>query len=146
MKMKSFFIKGSNTFWAPALFSAATISGDSWLCPSLSSSGESFVVPAGLGEMVKNWLGWQVKADSMPSLTRWLGRSKISRFRKNVLAAVLAGLVYNLWKARNLCVWEKKKLNVAEVFERTRSDVLQRVHAIWPKKVSTEDTIWFQSL
>uniref|UniRef100_A0A803Q8D4 Reverse transcriptase domain-containing protein n=1 Tax=Cannabis sativa TaxID=3483 RepID=A0A803Q8D4_CANSA len=79
-------------------------------------------------------------------LSRWLGRSKLSRFRKNFLAAVLTGLVYNLWKARNLCVWEKKKLTVAEVFERTRSDVLQRVQAIWPKKVSTEDTNWFQSL
>uniref|UniRef100_A0A803RCE1 Reverse transcriptase zinc-binding domain-containing protein n=1 Tax=Cannabis sativa TaxID=3483 RepID=A0A803RCE1_CANSA len=97
-------------------------------------------------QMVKRWLGWHVKADSLLSLTRWLGRSKLSRFRKNFFAAVLTGLVYNLWKARNLCVWEKKKLTVAEVFERTRSEVLQRVQAIWPKKVSTDDTNWFQNL
>uniref|UniRef100_A0A803Q327 Reverse transcriptase zinc-binding domain-containing protein n=1 Tax=Cannabis sativa TaxID=3483 RepID=A0A803Q327_CANSA len=45
---------------------------------------------------IKGWLSWHVKADTFSTLTRWIGRSKISMFRKNVLTAALVCLVYTL--------------------------------------------------
>uniref|UniRef100_A0A803NJ67 Uncharacterized protein n=1 Tax=Cannabis sativa TaxID=3483 RepID=A0A803NJ67_CANSA len=95
---------------------------------------------------IKNWLSWHVAADTMLTLTRWIGRSKISKFRKNVLAAALVCLIYTLWKARNLSLWGKTKPTVERLIEGTKKDVLHRVAVVWPKNVSLEDTNWFQKL
>ncbi|KAM6583311.1 hypothetical protein CsatB_010313 [Cannabis sativa] len=95
---------------------------------------------------IKQWLSWKVSADTLSTLTRWIGRSKISKFRKNLLAAALACLVYTLWKNRNLSVWEKKKPNAEKMIIGMRSEVLQRVAAVWPKTVTVEDANWFHGL
>uniref|UniRef100_A0A803PUA5 Reverse transcriptase domain-containing protein n=1 Tax=Cannabis sativa TaxID=3483 RepID=A0A803PUA5_CANSA len=95
---------------------------------------------------IKDWLSWHVEVDTMLTLTRWIGRPKISKFRKNVLAAALVCLVYTLWKARNLSLWEKTKPTVERLIEGIKKDVLHRVAVVWPKKVSLEDTNWFQKL
>uniref|UniRef100_A0A803QAN8 Reverse transcriptase domain-containing protein n=1 Tax=Cannabis sativa TaxID=3483 RepID=A0A803QAN8_CANSA len=95
---------------------------------------------------IKNSLSWHVAADNISTLTRWIGRSKISRFKKNFFAAALVCLIYNLWKARNLSLWEKTKVNVEKLIDGVKKEVINRATAVWPKNVSIEDTNWFQHL
>uniref|UniRef100_A0A803PI47 Reverse transcriptase zinc-binding domain-containing protein n=1 Tax=Cannabis sativa TaxID=3483 RepID=A0A803PI47_CANSA len=95
---------------------------------------------------IKTWLSWNIAAGYLLALTRWIGRSKLSNFKKNVLAAAISCLVYTIWRARNLFVWENSKSDVEKVITRVKQVVTYRINAVWPRKVSVEDTEWFQSL
>ncbi|CAI8604644.1 unnamed protein product [Vicia faba] len=59
-------------------------------------------------EQVKNWLGWQANINNLPSASRWINRAKITRFKKIIYAALLAGLVYNIWRCGNEVLWYQK--------------------------------------
>ncbi|KAM6574535.1 hypothetical protein CsatA_022862 [Cannabis sativa] len=85
-------------------------------------------------------------ADNISTLTRWIGRSKMSKFKKNFFVVALVCLIYNLWKVQNLSLWEMTKMNAEKLIEGVKKEVLNRTAAVWPKNVSTEDTNWFQHL
>ncbi|KAF4362475.1 hypothetical protein F8388_019758 [Cannabis sativa] len=41
---------------------------------------------------IKTWLSWNIAVGSLNALTRWIGRSKLSKFKRNVLAAAISCL------------------------------------------------------
>uniref|UniRef100_A0A803QHN1 Reverse transcriptase zinc-binding domain-containing protein n=1 Tax=Cannabis sativa TaxID=3483 RepID=A0A803QHN1_CANSA len=65
----------------------------------------------------KNWLVWRVKTTELPQLLRWLSRAKVSRFQKHVYAAVVAGLVYCIWEARNRIIWQGDQASCIRLIE-----------------------------
>ncbi|XP_060972111.1 uncharacterized protein LOC133038082 [Cannabis sativa] len=60
-------------------------------------------------QAAKNWLVWGTAANELPLILRWIRKAKISKFRKNVLAAVIVGLVYRIWEARNKLEWQNEQ-------------------------------------
>uniref|UniRef100_A0A803QCU3 Reverse transcriptase zinc-binding domain-containing protein n=1 Tax=Cannabis sativa TaxID=3483 RepID=A0A803QCU3_CANSA len=56
---------------------------------------------------LKNWLNWHAQTSSLQQLLKWIGKSKLSKFKKGVLTAAVVGLVYNIWRTRNEVVWQK---------------------------------------
>ncbi|XP_062100702.1 uncharacterized protein LOC133806626 [Humulus lupulus] len=94
-------------------------------------------------QVLKTWLGWNVRAEDLQSLIRWIERSKQSQFKKKVLAAAL---VYHLWRARNDEVLKISSSSQEVIIRRTKEAVKLRVSCAMPRKVSSEDKNWFAEL
>ncbi|XP_030478052.1 uncharacterized protein LOC115695099 [Cannabis sativa] len=97
-------------------------------------------------QQVKEWLQWKPQSVSLSGLIRWLGRSKMSNFRKLVIAAPVASLIYHIWKMRNLSYWDDETQDDMRMCKELKAGVTQRVELFWPKKVSNVDKEWFMSL
>uniref|UniRef100_A0A803Q656 Uncharacterized protein n=1 Tax=Cannabis sativa TaxID=3483 RepID=A0A803Q656_CANSA len=95
--------------------------------------------------MIKDWLGWKVSTQTLPRLLRWIERSKYSKFKKNTLSAVVASLVYLIWKARNEKIWNGKDEDVNRV-SCTVKEMVKHRNSIWPKQVEAKDLEWFRNL
>ncbi|XP_030487495.2 uncharacterized protein LOC115704429 [Cannabis sativa] len=95
---------------------------------------------------IKNWMLWHTTTDSATKLVRWIAPSKVSKFRKKVMAAALASLIYHVWKSRNNKVWNDKCDDVENVVNRVKETTKVRIIVVWPKKVSKIDTTWFHTL
>ncbi|KAM6595899.1 hypothetical protein CsatA_006423 [Cannabis sativa] len=80
---------------------------------------------------IKTWLSWNIAAGSLYSLTRWIGRSKVIKFKKNVLAAAISCLVYAIWRAQNLSLWEKSKSDVEKIIAGVKQEVKYRINVVW---------------
>uniref|UniRef100_A0A803Q8P1 Reverse transcriptase zinc-binding domain-containing protein n=1 Tax=Cannabis sativa TaxID=3483 RepID=A0A803Q8P1_CANSA len=59
-------------------------------------------------KQVKEWLGWHTTAAALTGLLKWVRKARCSSFKKKVLAAGMAALVYCIWIARNELVWNTK--------------------------------------
>ncbi|XP_060965343.1 uncharacterized protein LOC133034303 [Cannabis sativa] len=85
-------------------------------------------------EDIKAWLHWNTSSNTMSNLIRWIGRAKISSYRKLVLAAAIASLVYHLWRMRNSFLWEKEQQDTTKLCKEIKAGVIQRIKLFWPKK------------
>ncbi|XP_048489829.1 uncharacterized protein LOC125491787 [Beta vulgaris subsp. vulgaris] len=57
---------------------------------------------------IKSWLlGMSSASTSLSSLIRWLRNSRHSKFKKHVLAAGIAIVMYGIWHSRNNSYWKK---------------------------------------
>ncbi|KAM6543686.1 hypothetical protein CsatB_008133 [Cannabis sativa] len=54
------------------------------------------------------WFSWNTREPSLQSLMKKVRKAKCTRFRKRVLAAGLAALVYLIWQTRNEHQWGEK--------------------------------------
>ncbi|KAM6587728.1 hypothetical protein CsatA_010333 [Cannabis sativa] len=95
---------------------------------------------------VKRWLSWDVLSNDLNKLLRWINRAKISSFKKKVLAAVVAGLVYSIWHTRNDKLWNNRINNVDAIVKKVQLTVKHRIDSLCPKKVSQIDREWYQNL
>ncbi|XP_030497527.2 uncharacterized protein LOC115713182 [Cannabis sativa] len=60
---------------------------------------------------IKVRLNWGVETMELNKLIRWIGRAKISRFRKAVLSAAV---VYQIWQVRNGVLWNSEQVSVEQ--------------------------------
>uniref|UniRef100_A0A803PTB6 Reverse transcriptase zinc-binding domain-containing protein n=1 Tax=Cannabis sativa TaxID=3483 RepID=A0A803PTB6_CANSA len=97
-------------------------------------------------ECSKSWLGWRTSASDLPQIIRWIGRTKVSRFRKNVLAAVVAGLVYIIWEALNKIIWQEEQPEWGRLIENLKWRLKSQIIIFLPKKLSCKDREWFYDL
>uniref|UniRef100_A0A803QHQ4 Reverse transcriptase zinc-binding domain-containing protein n=1 Tax=Cannabis sativa TaxID=3483 RepID=A0A803QHQ4_CANSA len=97
-------------------------------------------------QAAKKWLVWGMAANELPLILRWIRKAKISKFRKNVLAAVIAGLVYSIWEARNKLEWQNEQPDCVKIMEAVRWNIKTRVTMFLPKKLSCKDRDWFYGL
>ncbi|KAM6551429.1 hypothetical protein CsatB_001237 [Cannabis sativa] len=95
---------------------------------------------------LKTWLHWKTSHTSLFNLIKWIGRAKLSKFKKMTLAASLASLTYNICRLRNRCFWEKEKPEIGLLIKELKSEVTHQIHLFWPKKISEEDKQWFLTL
>ncbi|XP_057249110.1 uncharacterized protein LOC130590639 [Beta vulgaris subsp. vulgaris] len=52
-------------------------------------------------QQLKSWLGFNTNINHVPQLVKFIQRSKKSKFRKQVMFAGCAGLIYLIWSSRN---------------------------------------------
>ncbi|XP_062088539.1 uncharacterized protein LOC133795106 [Humulus lupulus] len=95
---------------------------------------------------LKARLRWRAKAETIYSLLRWISRAKLSRFKKQVLAAFTAAVVYQVWKARNEVLWLQQVKRVELVIQAILNDVKSIIHSIKPGKVTCTYWEWFEAL
>ncbi|KAM6589879.1 hypothetical protein CsatA_012484 [Cannabis sativa] len=101
---------------------------------------------AGCLKHVKEWLSWGACSSDLQQLLKWIHKAKISKFRKKVLAAAAAHLVYSIWHSRNDQIWNNH-LEVQDVIvQRVKQNVKHRIELFWPKKIGPKDRDWFHSL
>ena len=91
-----------------------------------------------------SWLGWKCYCTGIEDVVHGLQKAKLSIFRKRVLYAAVAALVYNLWRTRNEVLWLSKLWLVSNTVKRVKLDVQMRVKVVMPKKVSKSDREWFR--
>uniref|UniRef100_A0A803P9H2 Reverse transcriptase zinc-binding domain-containing protein n=1 Tax=Cannabis sativa TaxID=3483 RepID=A0A803P9H2_CANSA len=95
---------------------------------------------------VKNLVDCHAQTSNLQHLFRLIGRSKLSKFKKDVLAAAVVGLVYNLWRARNEAIWQKSRVNPSRIVEETKWTLKIRIDRVMPKKIKSIDRDWFIAL
>ena len=97
-------------------------------------------------KMIKNWLSWQCQKDDLVGLTKWIRRSKMSKFRKKMFMASIAALVYCIWKSRNLYIWKDERIDLDKVVSQVKCCVKNRVELVKVKEENCIDTDWFNML
>uniref|UniRef100_A0A803PH97 Reverse transcriptase domain-containing protein n=1 Tax=Cannabis sativa TaxID=3483 RepID=A0A803PH97_CANSA len=85
-------------------------------------------------KQIKSWLSWGVLSNDLNKLLRWINRAKISSFKKKVLAAAVAGLVYSIWHTRNDKIWNNKIDNVDAIVKKNQLTIKHRIDSFCPKK------------
>ncbi|KAM6545765.1 hypothetical protein CsatB_026501 [Cannabis sativa] len=95
---------------------------------------------------IKEWLDWMMESTEVNGILRWIERSKLSRFRKEVLYVVMVALVYQVWRSRNGLLWKSKVPKETQVTYLTKEEVKRRIILVWPKNVSTGDKEWFSNI
>ncbi|KAM6547870.1 hypothetical protein CsatB_019546 [Cannabis sativa] len=94
-------------------------------------------------QVLKLWLNWFVQTSSLQQLLKWVGKSKLSKFKKGVYTAAIVGLVYNIWKSRNEIIWQNGRVNPTRIVEETKWNIKARIERVMPKKVKPKDREWF---
>ncbi|XP_062080587.1 uncharacterized protein LOC133785356 [Humulus lupulus] len=97
-------------------------------------------------QQVKSWVYWNITGGQLTGLVRAIGRMKATRFRKMVLSAIMAALVYHLWRARNESIWLSSLDDPTSIVQKTKVASKTRIQSVWPKKVSAKDLEWYSVL
>uniref|UniRef100_A0A803Q874 Uncharacterized protein n=1 Tax=Cannabis sativa TaxID=3483 RepID=A0A803Q874_CANSA len=77
-------------------------------------------------------LHWKIESVDLDAILRCIERSKAGRFRKSIWYTVIASAVYQIWKARNLLLWDSKEPRVIEVTRNIKEEVKSRFTYVWP--------------
>ncbi|XP_056688204.1 uncharacterized protein [Spinacia oleracea] len=96
--------------------------------------------------MVFQWLGLSGHGGDLHRTLNWLRRQGTSRFRRQVIYAAYAGLIYHLWRARNYAVWDAMVPTVLQTVKRVKMDTKGRIQQLIGKKVKASDVEWFSGL
>uniref|UniRef100_A0A803Q0T2 Reverse transcriptase n=1 Tax=Cannabis sativa TaxID=3483 RepID=A0A803Q0T2_CANSA len=88
---------------------------------------------------IKEWLGWNARASNVQQLVKWIGRAKISKFKRAVYCVATAAMVYCAWKLRNSVIWQGAKIDANRLVEEVKWNVKARVQFLFPKKLSSVD-------
>ncbi|XP_030478094.1 uncharacterized protein LOC115695144 [Cannabis sativa] len=91
-------------------------------------------------------MGIQVRSESLPNIIRWIGKSKISRGKKQILASATASLVYHLWTTRNVVIWKGEQAAIGRVNVEIKEKLKMRLTMFQPQKIGRQDKEWIQSL
>ncbi|XP_062075390.1 uncharacterized protein LOC133779445 [Humulus lupulus] len=94
-------------------------------------------------QQIKSCVCWGISACQLPCIMRVIGRMKATRFRKMVLSAIIAALVYHLWRARNESLWLSSLDNPTSIVQKIKAASKIRIQSVWPKKVSAKDFEWY---
>ncbi|XP_021848362.1 uncharacterized protein [Spinacia oleracea] len=95
---------------------------------------------------VLHWLGFNTHRTSLFMILKWAHRHCVGGFRRRVCYAAVAGVVYQIWKARNSAIWDAKVPSLDTSVNCIQFDVRHRIKSIPGKKVSTRDKDWLYSL
>lgn len=89
-------------------------------------------------------------ADSRVALHQiidWLTRRRRGiKFQRLVQTAVIEAVVYMTWQARNEAFWLGKVNRIDHTVKKIQQIVKTRTRSVLPKKVSSRDKEWFESL
>ena len=95
---------------------------------------------------LQQWLNWFNKGEDLRSILKGCQRSKVSSFRKQVILARVAALLYSVWKARNVYIWEEEKFDMTRIMLQIKRNVKNRVALVKRKKRKCIDEEWFDLL
>ncbi|KAM6569211.1 hypothetical protein CsatB_017196 [Cannabis sativa] len=95
---------------------------------------------------IKHWLDWKAINMSLPQLVRWIGTARVSKFKKLVLAAAIAAVVYRICQERNGVIWHGNKVNKCQMVEDIKWSLRTRINMVFPKKIQSIDRDWFYAL
>lgn len=94
-------------------------------------------------KQIKDWLDWCSRGDELKVLIKWVKRSKVSKFRKQVYLTSLAALVYLVWKARNMCIWRADTFDKGMIVQQVKKCVKCRILLVREKIRECIDEEWF---
>ncbi|KAM6555783.1 hypothetical protein CsatB_002802 [Cannabis sativa] len=92
---------------------------------------------------IKSCLDWKVVTFNVQQLVKWIGRAKISKFKKAVYSVAVAAMVYIAWKLRNVVLWQGAQVDTNRMIEEVKWSLRTRVHNFLPQKLSSVDREWF---
>ncbi|XP_060974127.1 uncharacterized protein LOC133039284 [Cannabis sativa] len=95
---------------------------------------------------IKSWLGWKAITFNVQQLVKWIGRAKISKFRKAIYSVAVAAMVYTAWKLRNAVLWQGAQVDTNRMIEEVKWSLRTWVQNFLPKKLSSVDKEWFFAL
>ncbi|XP_056698010.1 uncharacterized protein [Spinacia oleracea] len=82
----------------------------SWLTDQKYSIG---VIYQQLCDMTPKWLGFHNSRTHLSVLLKWLHKYCKNPFKRRVAYAAVASIVYQIWRARNLAIWEQTVPSIA---------------------------------
>ena len=87
---------------------------------------------------VMQWMEWKPRGKSLEELLIWPRKAKLSMMKKRVFYAVIAALVYHIWRVRNDALWLEKIWMTTN----TIKGIQMRLRFVMPKKASRKDRVW----
>uniref|UniRef100_A0A803PCI5 Reverse transcriptase zinc-binding domain-containing protein n=1 Tax=Cannabis sativa TaxID=3483 RepID=A0A803PCI5_CANSA len=95
---------------------------------------------------LKTWLHWRIKAESLPSILRWIDRAKLSKFKASCYTACIAALVYKIWQSINQMLWSQETTQPQALLQETKWLIKNRITCVMPKCIDQKELEWFQDL
>ncbi|XP_021845586.2 uncharacterized protein [Spinacia oleracea] len=86
-------------------------------------------------QLVLNWLGYTVTKTNLTQVFMWVRRYCKKEFRRKVIFTALAGLVYQIWKARNDVVWNHNVPTKQFILKTIQFDTRHRIQNLLGKTV-----------
>ncbi|XP_056690154.1 uncharacterized protein [Spinacia oleracea] len=96
--------------------------------------------------LVLQWLGFHSSRTQLSVLLKWLHKYCKNPFKRRVAYAAVASIVYQIWRARNLAIWEQTVPSIVNTVKCIQYTVKHRILSILSKKVRTRDREWLHSL
>ena len=57
---------------------------------------------------IKLWLKWRNQAQTLEGLFKGIGKARMTEIKRRCFYAILAAIVYNIWRVRNDVYWSSK--------------------------------------
>uniref|UniRef100_A0A803P4D4 Reverse transcriptase zinc-binding domain-containing protein n=1 Tax=Cannabis sativa TaxID=3483 RepID=A0A803P4D4_CANSA len=96
--------------------------------------------------LLEQWFGWKMALTPLWGLLQRLDRVKGYKFRKRVIKAGIAALVYNIWLTRNDVLWNEGAASVQNIFQQTKGQVKNIISFVMQKNLKKEEVEWFEKL
>ncbi|XP_010677678.1 uncharacterized protein LOC104893277 [Beta vulgaris subsp. vulgaris] len=97
-------------------------------------------------QITKRWLGYNITPIVFHRIISYLRRSKRNGFQRLVMVAVLSGLMYQVWWARNEACWNGVVWRPEVVARRVQKLVVDRIFSVLPHKLFDANRVWLDSL
>ncbi|XP_056695445.1 uncharacterized protein [Spinacia oleracea] len=95
---------------------------------------------------VTDWLGLSCTRKNFLQILNWTRRYCKSAFKRKIIFAAVAGLVYAIWRPRNTLVWEGAVPAVATVIQTLKYSVKQRAIQLCQDRINELDKSWLFAL
>nr|XP_021852000.1 uncharacterized protein LOC110791558 [Spinacia oleracea] len=76
---------------------------------------------------VLHWLGFNTHRTSLFMILKWAHGHCVGGFRRRVCYAAVAGVVYQIWKARNSAIWDAKVSSLDSSVSCIQFDIRHRI-------------------
>lgn len=80
--------------------------------------------------LVLQWLGFHNSRVHLFVLLKWLQKYCKNSFKRRVTYAAVAGIMYQIWRARNLAIWEQSVSSIASTVSCVQYTVKHRIMSI----------------
>ncbi|XP_062083482.1 uncharacterized protein LOC133789739 [Humulus lupulus] len=95
---------------------------------------------------ILSWVEMKVTQRTLEACLKSIKRRKLSKFKREFLVAVLNAVVYCIWEARNVSLWEQKVYTVNNIVKKIKYDVCNRFSHFKRERTSKVDRDWYEAL
>ena len=95
---------------------------------------------------VMELMSWKCNGSNIEELCRWARKKRIGSVQRKFFYAMMAALVYHIWRVRNDALWQGKIWRVLNTVGRVEKEIQMRVKLAMPKKASSKDRQWAEHI
>ncbi|KAK4733533.1 hypothetical protein R3W88_007794 [Solanum pinnatisectum] len=95
---------------------------------------------------VLEWLKIGIKNTNIDGLWRRITRKAKGMISRSLIKAIIALLIYHIWRARNGALWNKAVTRPAKILKMIKEESRSRTSGSTQKKHTSKDATWIDNL